>query len=108
MIGLVKRVFGLIAQRRIVRGGFPEDTARQQVWSINRHQVLGCDFHIRGVVHDAVGLPQSRTVEGIADRARIRKVRLLFARDDVARQRLPPALAQFVILLGQDQFADRQ
>jgi len=56
----------------------------------------------------AVGLPQSRTVEGIADRARIRKVRLLFARDDVARQRLPPALAQFVILLGQDQFADRQ
>jgi len=102
MIGLVKRVFGLIAQRRIVRGGFPEDTARQQVWSINRHQVLGCDFHIRGVVHDAVGLPQSRTVEGIPDRARIRKVRLLFARDDVARQRLPPALAQFVILLGQD------
>ena len=102
MIGLVKRVFGLIAQRRIVRGGFFKDAARQQVWSINRHQVFGRYLHISGVVHDAVSLSQSRTVEGIPDRARIRKVRLLFARDDVARQRLPPALAQFVILLGQD------
>lgn len=62
MIGLLKRVFGLIARRRIVRGGFPEDAARQQVWSINRHQVFGRYLPIGDVVYDAVSRSQSRTV----------------------------------------------
>jgi hypothetical protein len=62
MIGGVKRVFGLIAQRRIVRGGSPEDAVRQQVWSINRRQAFGPYLPTGDVVHDAVSLSQSRAV----------------------------------------------
>src|ERR1700738_310969 len=92
MIGSVKGALRFIAERGVGCCILPEHAARQEIRSIDGHEIFYGDLEIGSAVHDAVCLTQASAVQCIADGAGVREVRLLLAGVDVARESLPPTV----------------
>src|SRR5258708_15616954 len=108
MIGSVKCALRFIAERGVGRCILPEHAARQQVRSIDGHEIFCGDLETGSAAHDAVCLTHASAVQRIADRAGVREVRLLLAGGDVACESLPSTVAYLVVLFDENQFADCQ
>src|SRR6202048_618268 len=79
MIGSVKGALRFIAKGGVGCCILPEHAARQQIRSIDGHEIFCGDLETGSAAHDAVCLPHASAVQRIADRAGVREVRLLLA-----------------------------
>src|SRR5580700_9451802 len=79
----IKCFLGFIAQRGTGRGLLREHAAGQQIGSLDGHQIVSRDFDLARGAHDAIGLAQSRPIQRITNRARVREMRQQLPRGDV-------------------------
>ena len=76
-IDSVKAAFRFLAQRGLRRRALPKHSAREQIRSVDRGEILCRDFASYRATDEPIGLTQTSAVQGIANRTCISEMRLV-------------------------------